>query len=43
MYDRFMSNRSGYKDAFLKGVDEFVPYACEETNLSNGKNKVSLF
>jgi len=37
MYDRFMSDRSGYKDAFLKGVDEFVSYACEETNLSNGK------
>ena len=24
MYDRFMSDKSGYKDAFLKGVDEFV-------------------
>ena len=37
MYDRFMYDRRGYKDAFLKGVDEFVSYACEEKNLSNGK------
>jgi len=37
MYDRFMCDRMGYKDVFLKGVDEFVSYACEETNLSNGK------
>ena len=42
MYDRFMSDRSGYKDAFLKGVDEFVSYACEET-IVKWKNKVSLF
>ena len=37
MYDRFMSDRKGYKDAFLKGVDEFVSYACAETNLSMEK------
>ena len=37
MYDRFMYDRSGYKNAFLKGIDEFVSYACKETNLSNGK------
>jgi len=32
-----MSNRRGYKDAFLKGVNEFVSYAREETNFSNRK------
>ena len=37
IYNRLMSNRRGYNDAFLKGVDEFVSYTCQETNLSNGK------
>jgi len=37
MYDRLMYDRRGYKDAFLKGIGEFVSYACEETNLSKGK------
>jgi len=32
-----MYNIRGYKDAFLKGVDEFMCYACEKTNLSNEK------
>jgi len=31
MYDRLMSDRRGYKDAFLKGLDELVSYACEDT------------
>jgi len=32
-----MSNRRGYNEAFLEGVDEFMSYACQERNLSNGK------
>ena len=32
-----MSNRRSYNEAFLKGIDEFVSYACQERNLSNGK------
>jgi len=34
MYNRLMSNRRGYNEAFSKGVDEFVSYACQERNLS---------
>jgi len=37
MYNRLMFNRMGYNEAFLKGVDECVSYACQERNLSNGK------
>jgi len=37
MYNRLMSNRRGYNEVFLEGVDEFVSYACQERNLSNGK------
>jgi len=37
MYNRLMPNRRGYTDVFLKGVDDFVSYVCQETNVSNGK------
>ena len=37
MYDRLMSNRRGYTDAFWKRRDEFVSNASQEMNLSNGK------
>jgi len=37
MYNRLMLDRRGYTDAFLQGVDDFVSYACQETNVSNGK------
>jgi len=32
-----MSNRRRHNYALLKGVDEFIFYACQEINLSNGK------
>jgi len=43
MYNTLMPNRRGYTNAFLKGIDDFVSYACRETNVSNGENKMSLF
>jgi len=30
MYNRLMSNRRGYNDAYLKGVDEFVSYVKKQ-------------
>jgi len=37
MYNRLLPGRKGYTEAFLNGVAEFVSFALEKTNFSNGK------
>jgi len=37
MYTRLLLGRKGYIEAFLNGIVEFVSFALEKANLSNGK------
>ena len=37
MYNRLLSGQKGYTDEFLNGVEEFVSFACQQANSSNGK------
>lgn len=39
MYNRLIPGLKGYINAFLIGVDEFVCFACQQVNLSNGKTR----